>query len=611
MSDIRICKLCGATFNPKTNRQMCCMQPKERICAVCGKQFTTICTTTENKQTCSKECSAKYAAIRRKEEAAKLTRTCKYCGQIFNPKSKRDVYCYNSHFKTCEVCGKQFEIDVRHDQSVKTCSDKCRYILMSTSTDYDKSTATMKKHMLSKYGVDNVAKLDSVKQKAKQTCLEKYGKEFYTQTDEYRKSVEATCLEKYGTSHHLKSNQVIQKRKHTCLQKYGVDNVSKTKEVQSRIKQVWNDKYGVTNVSKLNISNLTEWKLFLKDPRTYIINHFDSPTVNELACYFGTCVTSIYNNLDVKANTDILSKSYSNMEDDIVDFLHSLDETIVIERNNRTILNPYELDIYLPSYKLAIECNPTATHNSTIADPWGGYPKDKFYHITKSDKCEEHHIQLIHIFGYEWKYKKDIVKSILASKLAKNYKLYARNCVIREVNNEDCCNFLDENHRQGKAISKVRLGLYHQDELVSIMTFSHMRTTIGTGKEDLSDCWELVRFCSKLNTTVVGGASKLFKYFVNNYHPSRIRSFSDRAHTSGKVYPLLRFTEIRRSDPGYMWVNLNTDRAINRVACQKQNIDKLFPNEIIDKSLTEKEIMTAHGFVQVFDSGTILWEWTS
>lgn len=141
------------------------------------------------------------------------------------------------------------------------------------------------------------------------------------------------------------------------------------------------------------------------------------------------------------------------------------------------------------------------------------------------------------------------------------------------------------------------------------MTFGKMRSSIGTGKEDLSDCWELIRFCSLLNTSVVGGASKLFKYFVHTYSPVRIRSFSDRAHTKGNLYLTLGFTEIRRSDPGYVWVDLATDKAYHRVNAQKQNLKRFLNDDTIDLTKTEREIMVDHGYVMVPDSGTITWEW--
>ena len=148
-----------------------------------------------------------------------------------------------------------------------------------------------------------------------------------------------------------------------------------------------------------------------------------------------------------------------------------------------------------------------------------------------------------------------------------------------------------------------------EDNLVSIMTFGKMRKTIGTGKDDLNDCWELVRFCNKLNTSVIGGASKLFSYFVKYYQPDRIRSLSDRAHTKGTLYSKLGFNKVTRSDPNYVWVNVETDKAYHKANAQKQNIRKFLHDDSIDLSKTEREIMIEHGFVQVYDSGTVTWEW--
>ena len=190
-------------------------------------------------------------------------------------------------------------------------------------------------------------------------------------------------------------------------------------------------------------------------------------------------------------------------------------------------------------------------------------------------------------------------------------KVYARQCEIREVNSKDAFDFLMANHRQSGVHSKFRYGLYYNDELVSLMTFGKMRNTLGIGNEDLSDCWELVRFCNKLNTSVVGGASKLFKHFIKVHNPVRIRSFSDRAHTKGTLYKTLGFSAISQSSEQYVWVNLADNKAYNRVNAQKHNLKKFFKDDTLDLTKTERQIMEEHGYVQVFDSGTITWEWRS
>ena len=299
------------------------------------------------------------------------------------------------------------------------------------------------------------------------------------------------------------------------------------------------------------------------------------------------------------------------MEHELAEFLQSLDENIVFRYHDRSIISPLELDIYLPDHKIAFECNPTFTHNSSR----GGFqtkPISYNYHQIKTNKCEDAGVFLFHIYGHEWTHRKEQIYSMIRNllSLAEN-KIYARKCIIREVDAKQTREFLNQNHLQGYSGSKISLGLYYYDELVSIMTFGKMRSTIGTDSSDLSNCWELVRFCSKLNTSVIGGASKLFSYFINRYSPQQIRSFSDRSHTRGNLYSILGFKEIRRSGPNYVWVEESTDISYHRSSTRKASLTKFLKDDSIDLTKTEKQIMEEHGYVQVFDSGTITWEWNS
>ena len=509
----KICPLCNSTFTPTTSaRQRYCNKPIVRICANCGKEYTSKCNPYVG-NTCSNECKNKLAAKKRIMSYEKQTKHCVLCGKAFHPRSNTQVLCGDTHYRKCKQCGKEF--------------------LLRTD------------------------KIDSVKE------------------------LPVVCSEECRRKYIFRNGNPMQKPGATRKLSYG--------------------RYSGT------IEQRKEYDKFFDNPELYLKQLPEKLTLFQLCDKLGIHSTTMGHYINKYRLQKYIIYNMSGIENEVVDFIRSFYNGNIV-RHDRNSIKPYELDIYIPEFNFAIECDPTSVHNSTVGII-SDTPKHWKYHQMKNDLCDSHGITLFHIFGYDWTNKREIIQSMIKSKISTSNKIYARNCVIKEVTNEDCCNFLDKNHRQGKAISKVRLGLYNDDELVSVMTLSHIRNTIGTGKEDLSDCWELVRFCSKLHTTVIGGASKLFKYFVNNYHPNRIRSFSDRAHTSGKVYLILGFKEIRRSDPGYMWVNLNTDQAINRVACQKQNIDKLFPEETIDKTLTEKDIMISHGFVQVFDSGTVLWEW--
>lgn len=656
---VRVCKICGEEFHPTALKQGCCGREKIRRCKICGKEFTYLCLPQHSeKKTCSKKCTLVLQKQRRLDEAALRTRKCKWCGKKFIPTSGKNVYCRGPHYQKCVICGNQFEVDVTKDPYVKTCSKQCRYEAAKLNRDIEKEQVALKKTLLKKYGVENAMKIPGSIDKIKKTNLEKYGEEWYTQTEEYRRKVLKTSLEKYGVEHFLSNNDVIKKRvetvtskygvenvfqddsvkeksKQTVLNRYGVENVSQSDDVQKKIVENNLSKYGVkhpmmlaefqekartTNIEKYgrnaftqqHIERIQDWYAFINDPRSFIESHYAySPRSEELAEDLGVDASTIDVYLNKKDAKDCVRRAKSLMEEELISFIKHIRPDIQIIQNDRCEINPLELDIYIPELKFAIECNPTCTHNSSIPDPWGGDPKPRKYHMNKTDICDKNNIFLFHIFGSDWTYRKSIIESMIAHHLgADKYKIFARNCKVSTIDGDTCKMFLEDNHRQGNAFSRIRLGLFHKGELVSVMTFGKMRKSIGTtDKEDLSDCYELVRFCSKLNTSVVGGASKLFKYFVKNYKPSKIISFSDRAHTKGSLYSVLGFEEVRRSDPGYVWVDIKTDKSYHRVNAQKQNIQKFLGDYDIDLDKTETQIMIEHGFVQMFDSGTITWRW--
>lgn len=609
---IRICKICGETFHPTARKQYCCNRPREKTCVICGEPFTVLCNTDYlNKQTCSPACSAKLRKITLANNASTTVKHCKWCGETFHPRTPRDEYCDRIHYQTCVVCGKRFEVDVRHNAQVKTCSVECKNKLSLQNRDLVTEREHFVAAMNSKYGVDNAMKIPGVLDKIKETNLDKHGKEWYTQTEEYKNRVRATSQINYGADHFLSNPDVIEKRKSTCVDRYGTDNVSKLPEVQNKIQATLQDTYGVINISQTHIADLAAWQSFQADPRRYIKSNFNHlPTLVELSAYFGVCLTSIYNCVNLADNSDIIARCSSKMEAELIEFIHTISPSTYIEKHNRSIITPYELDIYIPELKIAFECNPTTTHNSSICDPWGGDPKSSNYHQLKSKMCECAGVRLIHIFGYEWTHKQAIIKSIISNLLqANSTKIHARKCNVVEISDPDCRMFLDANHRQGYSSSSIRLGLTYTDELVSVMTFSKPRMSISKSDNSSAE-YELVRFCNKLNTSVVGGASKLFKCFLRKYSPSAVISYSDFARTCGKLYQTLGFEYQRLSEPGYVWVDTRTDIGYNRMNSQKQNICKFLKDNNIDLNQTENDIMISHGYVKVYDSGSKVWMWS-
>lgn len=225
----------------------------------------------------------------------------------------------------------------------------------------------------------------------------------------------------------------------------------------------------------------------------------------------------------------------SSQETDLTTFIDTLNINYI--KNTQNIIQG-ELDLYFPEHNIAIEYNGCWWHSDKF--------KSHDYHINKYIQCKNKNIQLISIWEDNWVYKTDIIKSIIKSKLGiYDNRIYARKCILKEVSVMDTKQFLNTNHLQGYSIDKIRLGLYYNNELVSIMTFGKARFK--------SDDMEIIRFCNKLGYQIIGGASKLFKYFTKNYTFNNIVSYAEADISNGKLYEKLGMKFISHTE-NWKWM---------------------------------------------------------
>ena len=276
-----------------------------------------------------------------------------------------------------------------------------------------------------------------------------------------------------------------------------------------------------------------------------------------------------------------VNSGVSNEESELSSFITSLGIDHV--RNDRSFLPNKELDIYIPKQSVAIEYNGLYWHSESFVD--------KNHHLTKTEMCEEKGVQLIHVFSDEWLSKPKIVKSRLMNILGlTDNKLYGRKCDIRTVPSKVKDTFLDDNHIQGKCRSSVNIGLYHDNMLVSIMTFGSRPLLNGHQ-------YELIRFCNSINTTVVGGFSKLLKHFIKTTNPKEIVSYADRRWSVGDVYSKNGFDLVGVTDVNY-WYLVGKVR-VSRFKYQKHKL----VSQGYDVNKSEREIMLDNGINRIYDSG--------
>lgn len=471
----------------------------------------------------------------------------------------------------CEYCEKEHERDfVDYNRIIDknlshkyTCSRQCGISLHRTQnkiTTIHPSTGKRieptklknilekrKKTNLEKWGVEHVLQNEDVKEKFRQTNLSKYGNENYSKTSEFRDKHKETCIERFGVTHHSQSDIVKEKKQKTSLEKFDVKCTLNTKKSNDkRISIFDSEKYR----SNYEISKHTNYIRYI------------SGGISEFKCDCNQNHTfeTKYDNFKSRLNSNLtlctvcfpIGSMVSMKECEMTTFISRV-YTGEIIKNYR---DKYEIDAYLPDCKIGFEFNGIWWHSDKY--------KDKQYHIDKLLYFKNRGVRIFNIWESDWINKKEIIESQIRNVLGKSLRIYAKQCKIEEIKDIKLAkNFLDSNHLQGFVKSNIKLGLYKEDELVSIMLFDKVE-----GRKKMpSDEWNLSRFCNVLDISVVGGASKLLKHFTKKYLPKRIISYADRNWSTGNLYYKIGFELLYESGPDYKY--LVKDKLINKSRYRK------------------------------------------
>ena len=528
----------------------------------------------------------------------------------------------------CETCGNPTKFLSFHKGYRRFCCGKCTtsdpnrmektkqtWINMYGTKYKEKFNEKAKQTKLDRYGDADYNNLEKAKQtkldrygdanynnleKAKQTCIEKYGEDYHKKFIDKSKQ---TKLERYGDTNYNN----VDKSKQTCLERYGVSNPMQSKTIQERAKSTNLKRYGVEwGILNKHIRDKNE----LSRRRFYIEKH-NLNDINDDGIWICKCphpgcnkceekcyeITSIHfygrKQMNIEPCTNLLPIS-PNINTNIERFVKNILDIHDIEyqTNIRSIISPKELDIYIPSKQIAIECNGVYWHSH----------KESLYHINKYKECQQKEIQLLTLWEDWIKTKPEIVESILLNKLGLcNNTIYARKTIIKEIDSNTCSNFLNINHIQGRTNAAIKLGLYYRGELVSVMTFSKKSKLSGSKHTNKSE-YELSRFCNKLNIRVIGGASKLLKYFIKTYNPKTIISFASNDISNGNLYKELGFVSDNKITSAYWYIHKKELIRYHRTSFTKTRLKEMGYD--IDNK-TESRIMSELPYWKIYDSGHI------
>lgn len=431
-----------------------------------------------------------------------------------------------------------------------------------------------------------------VRKKTEQTCLQRYGETTNLKTVETKEKYKQTCLEKYGVTHYGKTDQSKENFIKVSLERYGTTNPSKNKKVKEKVDKTNFERYGRKRQSQIHINeDIIRQK---NDPEymLYLYKELKMP-VTEIANQLGVNHSQLCIHFKENLGIDISRHAVSWPEKQLYDFVKQYCPTA--EQSNRKLIAPREIDIVVPEKKLAIEYNGLAWHGEIK----GGKPRN--YHLEKQKQAYQKGYRLVHIFSNEWEQKNSIVKSRLENLFGFSEKIPARKTTVKQIENASANQFLQQNHIQGQCVHQIAYGLFYDGQLVSVMTF-------GKSRFDKKIQWELIRFSNILGTSVVGGAGKLFAYFVRNHKPHSVVSYCDLRWNTGGLYKNLGFQHVKDSPPNY-WYVIQHRYLVSRIKYQKHKLGGLLEN--YDPQKTEWENMAEHGYDRIWDCGNGVWHWKS
>ena len=282
----------------------------------------------------------------------------------------------------------------------------------------------------------------------------------------------------------------------------------------------------------------------------------------------------------------------SKPEQQIIEHILSINNEIVIIPNTRKLIFPYEIDIYIPEKKLAIEYNGLYWHTENNG-------KDKKYHFNKWLACKNVGVQLIQIWEDDWLSNPELIKKMIIHKLGLNteQKVFARKTQIVQLVKSEAEQFMSQNHIQGFASGSYYVGLQKLDtkEIVAVMIVK--KESDADGKT-----LNIIRYAT--TAIVVGGFTKLLAHIEKTYIPEQIITFSDNTVSNGGLYKNNGFIVDKKLSPDYMYV-------VNKKRKHKYGYRiKKFRNNLGLKYVdgyTERQLAELNNLPRIWDAGKIKW----
>lgn len=483
-----------------------------------------------------------------------------------------------------------------------------------------RKSISQKNTTLGLYGVEHTALLEDVQKKRVATTRERYGVDNVMELSEFKDKLKETMLSKYGVEHNFQLSDPVKNWRKSTYNTLTRDD--RWKEVLSKYDEseiflhelpLSRRDFVISTLSNDHVENLI--KLWNDE---YGLMEYPDNQLFKLSIDFSIPWLKYYNQKGLLKVPEVyLEKTVSKYETMLEHKLKELNVSYI--SNHRKLLDGLEVDFYLPEHGLAIEVNPSSTHNSNIFAKTSNrsylnQSKERGYHYDKYRLCKDKGVVLIQLFEYDLeptRFTSIIWPRLEQQILGYSTKLYARKTTIEELSTKTARTFLESYHTQGYIASKVKYGMYYNGDLVAVATFGDNRGTV-----------ELKRLCFRPGIQVLGGLSKFIKRYFKDFDDNVITSYSDNNYGDGNGYasagaefvketgPALVFVSTSNPLDTYSW-QIATPWSAKSGVIAKDNGGEYSGNvdEYVENHLTHKTD-DKQGYDRIYTAGSKLWKFT-
>ena len=264
---------------------------------------------------------------------------------------------------------------------------------------------------------------------------------------------------------------------------------------------------------------------------------------------------------------------------EIADFIQGLGFRVELEYE----ISGKSYDVCVPDAGLIVEHHGVRWHSN---DRSRRNDLDKYVTATSRG------FSVVSMFEDDWRDRRTVMESILRSRLGRSVpaiKLRPGSCEIRPISSREARPLYDRFHYLGHAHAMCHVGVIHGGVVIGCASFR--KPSRQSSRHD----FELSRMVMDSGYRVHGVWTKVVRYFIREFAPSSIVSFSDNRLFTGGVYAAIGFKADGDVKPDYYWVK--GDNRYHKSGLRKP----------VGYAGTERDLRESEGYKKIWDLGKKRW----